>query len=233
MKKLVLVAGIAGSLFANGNMNSSEIQKVLSNNKILSKIAPYVKKGYDNGKYYIFKLPVRGNPTAYITKNGDTFIGIGFDKNGKQMKMPIDINIIKKGIAFSFGKKGNKDLYIVTDPECPYCRRFEELTEKSKLLNNYRVHIIIMPLSFHKEAKPMTYYILDAKTDAERLKRFKETVTRKNTDYKNFTPTKEQLAKDSKYLKDSQRAADELGANGTPMIYDENFHQVEWSNFVK
>ena len=231
MKKLLLVAGLVGSLFANGTMTQSEVKKVLSNNKLLSKLTPYVKKGYDNGKYYIFKLPIRGNPNAYVAKTGETFIGVGFDKTGNEMKMPVNADVIKKGIAFSFGKKGNKELYIVTDPQCPYCRKFEEMS-KGKL-KDYRVHVIIMPLSFHKHAKAMTYYILDGKTDAERLKRFKETVTRKNTNYKNFTPTKAQLASDLQYLANSKKAAKELGVKGTPSVYDENFNTVNWPKLVK
>ena len=230
MKKLVLTAGLVGSLFA-GNMNSIEIKNVLSHNKILAPLAKYITKGYDNGKYYIFKLPVRGNPTAYITKSGETFIGIGFDKQGKVIKQPINANIVKKGIAFSFGKKGGEELYIVTDPECPFCRRFAKMSEGK--LKNYRIHIILMPLSFHHDSKAMCYYILAGKTDKEKEERFKNTITQKNTNYKNFTPTKSQLAADSNYLLDGKKAADELGATGTPSVYDKNFKPISWPKLVR
>jgi thiol:disulfide interchange protein DsbC len=231
MKKLVLITGLVGSLFASSNIPTAEVTKILSNNKVLAPYAPYVKDGYDNGNYYIFKLPLRGNPTAYVSKTGETFIGYGFDKEGKILKMPIDANVVKQGVAFSFGDEGKKDLYVVTDPECPYCAKFEKMS-KGKL-KDYRVHVILMPLSFHKNAKAMSYYILNGKDDAQKLKRFAETVTKQNTNYKNFTPSKEQLSIYSKYLMNSQNAAKELGATGTPMVFDAEFNQVNWPKLVK
>jgi thiol:disulfide interchange protein DsbC len=231
MKKLVLMAGVIGSLFANSSMSQGEIQKVLSNNKVLNKIAPYVNNGYDNGKYYIAKLPVRGNPTAYISKKtGETFIGVAFDKNGKIIKIPLNKNVIKKGIVFSFGNKKGKDIYIVTDPECPYCKRFEEMS-KGKL-KDYNVHIIIMPLSFHRHSKAMTYYILNGKTDKERLERFRNSIEG-GKNYQKFKPSKKQLDEYNNDIKNSKQAARELGAQGTPSLYDENFNPIQdWMRFL-
>ena len=36
-------------------------------------------------------------------------------------KFPTNAQIVKEGVAFSFGN--GPDLYVVTDPECPFCRR--------------------------------------------------------------------------------------------------------------
>jgi len=248
MKKLLLVAGLVGSLFASDKLLSqNELNSVLKSSFLYPQFKNDIKKGIvkvqgaEKDGFYIINLQSKaGAGNIYVTKDKKyTVLGRVINNetrsvltaNFPKVHFSVNSEIVKKGIAFSFGKKGNKDLYVVTDPQCPYCKRFEEMS-KGKL-KDYRVHIIIMPLSFHKHAKPMTYYILAGKDDAEKLKRFKETVTRKNTNYKNFTPTKEQLAKDSKYLLDSKKAAIELGAKGTPSVYDENFNTVNWPKLVR
>ena len=248
MKRLVLVAGLVGSLFASDKLlNQNELNSVLKSSFLYPQFKRDIKKGIlkvqgaeKNGFYIINFQSKSGSGNIYITEDKKyTILGrvisnknrTALSANFHKIHFPVNSEIVKKGIAFSFGKVGNKDLYVVTDPQCPYCRRFEEMS-KGKL-KDYRVHIIIMPLSFHRHAKAMTYYILAGKTDAEKLKRFKETVTRENTNYKNFTPTKAQLASDLQYLENSQKAAKELGAKGTPSVYDENFKPVNWPKLVR
>ena len=126
---------------------------------------------------------------------------------------------------FTFGK-GDKDIYIVTDPECPFCRMLEK-QKKDILAKNYKVHVILMPLSFHKNAKAMSYYILAGKTDKERAKRMSEVLEGSNA-WKNFHPTKEQIKKFEEELKKAKKAAMELGARGTPSVYDKDFNQIDW-----
>jgi thiol:disulfide interchange protein DsbC len=127
---------------------------------------------------------------------------------------------------FTFGK-GNKDLYLVTDPECPFCKMMEQ-QKKDIIEKNYRVHVILYPLSFHKNAKAMSYYILAGKTDEERAKRLKEVLSGSNA-WKNYKPTKEEVAKYEKELENSKKAVEELGARGTPSLFDENFKPVNWT----
>ena len=126
---------------------------------------------------------------------------------------------------FTFGE-GDKDIYIVTDPECPFCRLMEK-QKKDILKKNYRVHVILMPLPFHKYAKAMSYYILAGKTDQERAKRMSEVLEGSNK-WKNFHPTKEQIQKFNQELKNAKKAANELGAQGTPSVYDSNFNPIPW-----
>jgi len=38
---------------------------------------------------------------------------------------PKNAEIIKKGVMFTFGK-GKKNIYIVTDPQCPFCKLMEK-----------------------------------------------------------------------------------------------------------
>jgi glutaredoxin len=78
--------------------------------------------------------------------------------------------------------KGAKDKSIVlyTDPQCPFCKRFEEkLQGLDFLYNNYgTIYVVEYPLSFHNEAAQRSFWILNnvkkAKNDKEKLQIIKE-----------------------------------------------------------
>ena len=138
-----------------------------------------------------------------------------------------DLKTIKEGIVFTFGK-GDKEIYLVTDPECPYCQKLEK--EKGKILEDkYRVHVILFPLPFHKNAVKMSMYILAAKSDKERRERLKEIING-DKKWQKFNPkNKEEFEKILNELKKSVNAARELGAQGTPSLYDKNLKQLNWT----
>jgi thiol:disulfide interchange protein DsbC len=76
-------------------------------------------------------------------------------KNLTQARMEelnrIDWNILPLDKAVVSGDKNGKlKLAIFTDPECPYCRKFENELAK---LKGVQVYSFLYPLSFHKHAK--------------------------------------------------------------------------------
>ena len=236
MKKLILSIGLAASLFAFDKvLPQKEALEILKATPLYNQVAPLIKKGKIKLKatfkdnFYIVEINTpRGTGLLYVTKDKKyTIIGRVIDKNGKPLipNFPKNAEIIKNGVMFTFGK-GDKDIYIVTDPECPFCRMLEK-QKKDILAKNYRVHVILMPLSFHKNAKAMSYYILAGKTDKERAKRMSEVLEGSNA-WKNFHPTKEQIKKFDEELEKSKKAAMELGARGTPSVYDKEFNQIDW-----
>ena len=236
MKKLILSLSVVAAVFAFDKvLPQKESLEILKSTPIYPKLAPYLKNGKVKAKvtskdnFYIIELDTpQGKGLIYLTKDKKyTIIGRIIDKNGNPLvpNFPKNSEIIKKGIMFTFGK-GNKDLYLVTDPECPFCRMMEK--QKKDILNNYKVHVILMPLPFHKNAKAMSYYILAGKTDKERAKRMREVLEGSNA-WKNFHPTKTQKEEFEKELQQSKRAAQELGARGTPSVYDKNFNPVNWT----
>jgi thiol:disulfide interchange protein DsbC len=99
---------------------------------------------------------------------------------------------------------------------------------KRNFRKNYKVHVILFPLSFHKHAKDMSYYILAGKTNEEKAKRFREVLGGSN-EWKNYHPTKEEKAKFDKILNNAKKAVEELGARGTPTVYDEKFNKTNWT----
>jgi thiol:disulfide interchange protein DsbC len=241
MKKILSIGLLTLSLFANDRvLNQTEALKILKSSPIYHQIEPKLKQGFkvkgqDKGDFYLITIyNKRGEGNLFITKNLKYTI-FGNILNNKTAKIirpnypPKSFsgnrNIVKNGIVFTIGH-GNKEIYVVTDPECPFCRLFEKLSEKLHLADRYTIHIIFMPLSFHKHSKAMIYYILSAKNDKEKIKRFKETLNGSNA-YLKFKPTKEEKEKIDKIIAKSQKAAEELGARGTPSFYDKNMNEIK------
>jgi len=241
MKKLALVGLLAISAFAG--------DKILSQNEVLNILKPtyiYNKnlkkalksglklKGLEKKDFYVITFGNSPQNSIFISKNGKYIIlgrvlnaSTGHPLQISYPNTPFTGNkeVVKNGIVFTFGK-GKKDLYIVTDPECPFCRRFEKIAEKNHLADKYKIHIIFLPLSFHKNSKDMIYYILSAKNDMEKAKRFKETLEGSEK-WKSFKPTKEQKENIDKIIAKSVKAADELGAEGTPSFYDKDMKEIK------
>ena len=122
----------------------------------------------------------------------------------------------------------------MTDPECPFCTKFEKAI--SGKLDEYTVHVILFPLSFHKKAPAMVEWIMQGKDDVQKQKRFEEIMLKGSTQY-------EALIKDDKKpfvysaaveeeMKKVDRAIMELNLRGTPAIYDANFNPLSQSQLL-
>lgn len=237
MKKIISGALLTvGLLFAQDKIHYLSKQKTIE----LLKVLPNSKKiinGYKNGSMNIyaekkdgiyvvmFKGQRRGQ--LYITLNKKYAIfGNVIDLKKKHNIMgdfPLNKKIIEKGVAFTYGS-GNKTIYLVTDPQCPYCRMLER-KEGDKLLKKYKIKVILFPLPFHQYARPMTKYILAGKNNMEKAARLRRILHGSN-EWKNFKPTPAQEKQIEKKMKEMQAAVNELGAQGTPTIYNSNFHQI-------
>ncbi|QDD68172.1 thioredoxin domain-containing protein [Caminibacter pacificus] len=187
-------------------------------------------------------IPKEQNNTAafvfYETKDksrlifGDIVLKNGKVLRGGIVKLPHhytkqEIQTIKNGISFTYGE-GKKDIYIVTDPECPFCRKFEK-EFGDKLAKKYRIHVILYPLPFHKDAKAMSYYILAGKTDTEKAERFKKILSGSDV-WKNVKYNPGVIKKEEIKLEKAQKAVEVLKAPGTPSMYDSNFQPIQNPN---
>ncbi len=152
----------------------------------------------------------------------------------KPILFPKDAQTIKEGVAFSYGT-GSKEIYIITDPECPYCTRFEKSVHGK--LSDYTVHVIFFPLSFHKKAPAMVDWIMQGKDDAAKKERFEQVMLKGSTAYSS-------LIKDANKpyvyteairpaMKKMQAAVLELNVRGTPAIYDKDFNPVSQDQLFK
>jgi len=81
---------------------------------------------------------------------------------------PNEIKKLKSYTAFSIGK-GPVEVYYVTDPQCPYCKKGEEILKQLAEAGEIQTHFILYPLSFHKNAKEQCISIVCDKKGIEGL----------------------------------------------------------------
>lgn len=214
-------------------LDTAKLQEIKTGNKVLQDPALEIVDAIDKESVYFLKLKASSQRGSQIInafldkKTGAIYFGNGYNKEGNPLVFPKEAKPIMEGVSFSYGM-GAKELYLVTDPECPYCSKFAQASAGK--LGDYRVHVIFLPLSFHKNAPAMVEWILQGKDDAEKKERYDQITLKNATEYKKlitdatkpfaYTPaTKEMVAK-------SLTAVQELGARGTPALYDALFRET-------
>jgi thiol:disulfide interchange protein DsbC len=165
------------------------------------------------------------------------YIGNRYDKNGAKMmfqKTPTSINTIKDGISFSYGN-GKKEIYIITDPECPYCTKLEKALAGK--MAEYTVHVILYPLAFHKNAPAMVEWIMQGKDDAEKKHRMEELMVKDSKDYKTLLAKKGTTFKYTDAVKikinNAKKTAKVLGMTGTPSVYNAQYNKINWKTLIR
>jgi len=221
-------------------VDQKKLQEIKTKNVVLQDPVFHMTGAIEKPDSYILKLEARSpqgsqHITAFLDKQtNELYIGSAYDKEGNPIVFPKDTKAIKEGVSFSYGK-GSKDLYIVTDPECPYCTRLEKSVAGK--LDDYKVHVILFPLPFHKKAPAMVEWIMQGKDDAQKKKRFEEVMLKGSTVYQT-------LIKDAKKpfvysdavrqtMKKMDKAIMELNVRGTPAIYNANFEPVSQDELLK
>jgi len=217
----------------------TKLQDIKIKNKVLQDSVLDMLGAIETPNNYILKIEARSPSGSQLLsaildkQTNELYIGTAYDKEGKAIVFPKDEQVIKDAVSFSYGT-GSKEIYIVTDPECPYCTRFEKAVHGK--LNDYTVHVILFPLSFHKKAPVMVEWIMQGTNDADKKKRFEEIMLNGSTQY-------QALIKDDKKpfaysaavaeeMKKVDRAIMELNLRGTPSIYDANFKPVSQSQLL-
>ena len=163
-------------------------------------------------------LNVNGTPSFFKTEGKElkriqwTDL-IKFEKPVQKTEFDINEKQLKDSVAISYGN-GSKEIYVVTDPECPYCIKFAR-DSKGKL-NDYKVNVIFMPLSFHKNAKSMVSYILEGKDNTEKVSRYNDIVLNAKQDHKTAKVNDKAL---NEYLQNSSKTVKELQVKGTPSFF--------------
>ena len=215
-------------------VDQTKLQEIKTKNMVLQDPALTIKGAIEKPESYILKLEAESPQgsqliTAFLDKKtSELYIGSAYGEEGNAITFPQDAQTIQEGVAFSYGN-GIKDIYIVTDPECPYCIRFEKAAAGK--LDDYSVHVILFPLSFHQKAPAMIEWIMQGKDDAEKQARFEELMHKGSTKYTALIKdTKNPFvytASTEEYIDRSNEASMELNVRGTPAIYDANFEPVD------
>ena len=232
MKKIILSTIIASAtLMAGVTLSPEKLIEIKNSTKVLQDPILNIENGEDIGSVYYLKLIANGGSggkrslEAFVDKKtGDIFLGAGFDINGKKYEFPINKEMIKESVALTYGT-GSKILYVVTDPECPYCTKFAK--ESAGKLSEYTVNVILMPLAMHKNAKPMIDYIISGKDNIEKAHRYKELMNG-DLSYKENKYDEKRL---TAYVEKSMKASVELNVKGTPSFYiekEDNIKPIGW-----
>ena len=201
------------------------------------------------------KINAKVTSSVLISKNMDLYLVEGkdnkgqafnvvIDKDGKylfltnkvintktqtQVSIPIDISILKDKELFTYGT-GKREINVFTDPECPYCHKFEASWEKIK--KDVKINVFMFNLDFHKNANAMSRWILSAKSNEEKAKRLSAIGTG-STEYKKAKFTNDEINKLNKLINESKALGMELGVKGTPSIYDMQGKSINWTSLVK
>jgi len=152
-----------------------------------------------------------------MTKNGKAnFNEVPISDDKSPLGLKIDLSANKDKAAYTVGN-GTEEIYVFTDPDCPYCEQFE----KSFVLLDpkYKLYIYLFPLDNHPSAKPKSEYILSLPFE-ERAEAYKRVQGAKNPNLEwsiaDVSKGKELLVPMMKYENEF------VGVSGTPYVLDKN-----------
>ncbi|GEM_PF-955716 len=237
MKRFIAIMLVSMISFLSANepimLDAKTLTEVKKSNKILNFDYITIQSGSDLGAIYYLKVLTTSpdgdkelNHVFYDKMSQNIYIGQGFDANGTLLSFKKDVALIKEGVSFSYGK-GSKELYVVTDPQCPYCVKFKKAMEGK--LDDYTVHVVLFPLSFHKKAPMMIEWIMQGKDDNEKNQRFNELLLKDSKAYLALDKAdfKYSASVEAK-MKKAIDAFSELEAQGTPAVFDGTFKPFDW-----
>ncbi len=134
----------------------------------------------------------------------------------------------KAGIVVLGNPNAKTTLYVIDDPECPFCAKLDE--ELKKILakrKDIKVEIILFPLSFHKHAGGISANIICAKDNKERVKILEKSFEAvRNRDIETLSKLAEEGEEKAKscnkdprqVISMNYRFAQSAGTTGTPTL---------------
>lgn len=178
---LSIIVGITALFAAGGCPQPEAIQKAVSEifkkaNIKVSKIAPSQAPGLcevqlklneqtgivytdPKGEFLIAGQLYKTSDGANITQQVATELN---------RFSPADMERLSALTAFKIGK--GKIVYIVTDPQCPYCKKAEEIIVPMAQAGQLELRVLLFPLPFHQGAKEESISIICDNKGIEGLK---------------------------------------------------------------
>jgi len=184
-----------------------------------------------SGLYSVKVKTEKGGATnIYVTTDLKLLIhsGQAIDTvTGMPYKAPMDMTSFKGKENISYGV-GPKEIYVFTDPECPYCKQFEDKWDEA-FFKKYTVKVFLFPLAMHKDAEAMSFWVMGAKTEKEKIERLK--ATKYSKEYKSYMETMNvpEYKKAEKKLKEIKDLSTAAGITGTPTVVDSTGKSLLWT----
>ena len=245
MKKMLLLLSIVFTLTATLQaedkvLDKTKFDEIKKLNAVLEDPVLSIVGVIEQAETYVLKLMAtspQGSQIiiAYLDKSSSNlYMGTAYIKDGHPIFFPKNEKAIKEGVSFSYGT-GSKEIYLVTDPECPYCSKFAQSAKGQ--MDDYTVHVIFFPLSFHKNSPAMIEWIMQGKDDAEKKKHYDEIMLNGSTKYsilhKDETKPFFYSSEVQEKMDKSRQASLELNVRGTPMLFDVDFNPLSIEQVIK
>jgi len=230
IKSAFVATALVSTLSANEDLTPKQINEIQNLN--LFKMAQVkVNKGIDAGSVYMLNVTIKGKgDQIFLTKDKKYLIpgDVISTENGQALTMPVDLKPTLGKEAFTFGT--GKDEYVLfTDPECPYCKKFESYFPQIE--DKVKIRVFYFPLNFHKNARDISLFIMSQDTNKAKIEAMDTTVN--TAAYKNRKYEKGELEKLETKLDEQIALGGQLGVSGTPAIFDKNGDKVSWVKMLK
>ncbi len=231
MKSIFSLLFITLALLA-GDIDPKQFKKIPA----LSAEHIKVTKAYDHGTIYELQIEItapRGvqHTSAFLTKDKKVLL-FGDAMNaytGKSIKRPLNMKAIRDSADLTYGT-GKNEYIVFTDPECPYCVKFEKLWPG--LSKDVKLYVFFMPLSNHRNATQMSYYVMKQKDEAAKAKAILD-MANGDKSFTRLTMTQQIHELFSKKIEENQALANQFGVRGTPAVYDTRGESVNWTAWIK
>ncbi|QKF81865.1 DsbC family protein [Halarcobacter ebronensis] len=234
LKAIFIAISICSIAYANTPLSKEQLNE-LSSLKLFKEAQIDVVRGFDAGDVYLLNINVRGQAhKIYLTKSKKYLIqGEMVDTDSGMPLMipdlPVDLKPTLGKEVFTFGK-GKEELVLFTDPECPFCKKFESYFHQIE--DKVKMRVFFYPLPMHTNAKDISLYIMSKKGYDEQVKAM--TTTTANTPaFKNRKYKDGELEKLEKHLDEQMAIAEQLGVRGTPTLFDKNGLKVSWAALLE
>lgn len=225
-----------------------------------------VTKVYEKYNMYfvLFKMPIPKKDGKGIERYQQGTVAITKDfkkmltqppldiKTAKPLWLDYDMNKVYEASTFTLGKgTGNdKEIYAFTDPDCPYCVRFEKSHLKSIYQNGAVVHMLLFPLvSLHPQSFSKAVYITMQPEDKrlETLERIQGVDTAGKDDKREWKAVDDAIIAHFKdgvaippkmkeafnRVNKTMEIANEMGISGTPSFISENGKKIDYRQLAK
>jgi len=133
----------------------------------------------------------------------------------------IDLSKIPKEHLVTYGNPAAKmTVYVVTDPECPFCAKFD--TEMKKVLKSrkdVKFEIILFPLPFHKHAQKIVQRVVCEKSVNKKKEILEESFEAvRNRDEKRLKELGKECKEGKDVIQKHFKFGSDVGIGGTPAI---------------
>ncbi len=127
----------------------------------------------------------------------------------KYSRVPEEIlKKLEELVNMTYGEESSKYVYYISDPDCPFCRRFSPMLKEWAEKNGVQIKVILYPLPIHPEAKPKSIAMICDKRGYD--------------DMHTYTNTKNQCEEGKKAIEKNLKVLREIGITGTPTVIGMN-----------